>query len=159
MNIKEAIQNAIDIPNTYSKVCKVTAVDASVRTCDVTPIDGDAPLTDVRLQAALSGNTGWLLLPTVGSDVVVTFITDDLAFVSMTSQVSEIIAHVNNTQLKIDASGFVIENGGQSLKAILNDLIAAIQRITVTTPVGPSGTPINAVEFDLINQRLNQLFQ
>jgi len=46
---------------------------------------------------------------------------------------------------------------GNALNTILNDLIAAIKAITVSTGTGPSSTPINAGDFDAIAGKLNSI--
>lgn len=57
----------------------------------------------------------------------------------------------NNTTGKFDFS-----NGGDSLKAILSDLIDAIDAITVTAPSGggPTSTPLNSATFTGIATRV-----
>lgn len=46
---------------------------------------------------------------------------------------------------------------GDTLKGLLEDLISAIKTITVATPHGPSGTPINSAQFSAINSRLKTM--
>ena len=46
---------------------------------------------------------------------------------------------------------------GNTLKGLLEDLISAITSITVPTPHGPSGTPINSAQFSAINSRLKTM--
>lgn len=56
-------------------------------------------------------------------------------------------------------AGHTIKKGGESLKAILSDLVDAILAETHPTSTGPSGTPINASQYNAIKTRLNQLFE
>ena len=46
---------------------------------------------------------------------------------------------------------------GEKLIDVLKDLIGAITAITVTTPVGPSGTPINSAQFTSIKSDLDKI--
>jgi len=46
---------------------------------------------------------------------------------------------------------------GDTLKGILEDILAAIGRLTVNTYFGPSTTPINAAEFEAIKKQLNTI--
>lgn len=46
---------------------------------------------------------------------------------------------------------------GDSLKSILSDILDAINKITVPTALGPSGTPVNSAEFSAIKQRLDEI--
>ena len=51
----------------------MTAVDEAARTCDVEPLNEDAPLFDIRLQSEQAANEGVVMIPAVGSWVIVTF--------------------------------------------------------------------------------------
>jgi hypothetical protein len=74
--------------NAYSKVCTVDSVDLTKRTCYCIPINEDADITEVRLMANI--DNGFLLVPEVDSIVVVSFLSDSSAYVSLVSKVSEI---------------------------------------------------------------------
>lgn len=66
---------------------------------------------------------------------------------------------LGNTELNMTEDGFTIKRSTESLKKILEDLFDAILQLTVTTPMGPSGTPINAVTFTQIKQRIPNLLE
>jgi hypothetical protein len=124
----------------YSVPCTVTSVDKTANTCDVTPLNDSADLVDVRLQT--QPGKGFIAYPVVGSVVMVSFINKDEGFVSLLS----------------DVDTFDMQTQNESLKALLTDILAAIKVLTVTTPSGPSGTPINAVQFTAIENRLKNFF-
>ena len=46
---------------------------------------------------------------------------------------------------------------GDTLQGLLEDLIGAINALTVPTPVGPSGPPINAAQFSSIQSKLSTM--
>lgn len=54
---------------------------------------------------------------------------------------------------------FKIDVGGKSLKSKLEELIDEIGKITVTTPVGPSGIPINLPQLITIKGKLTELLK
>lgn len=54
---------------------------------------------------------------------------------------------------------FKIDVGGKSLKTKLEELIDEIGKITVTTPVGPSGPPINLAKLMTIKANLTELLK
>lgn len=54
---------------------------------------------------------------------------------------------------------FKIDVAGKSLKSKLEELIDEIGKITVTTPVGPSGAPINLPQLTLIKTNLTELLK
>lgn len=57
-----------------------------------------------------------------------------------------------NTTVKASTGGVTITRGGSGLKKTLESLIDAILALTVPTAVGPSGTPINAAQFQQVKQ-------
>ena len=124
-------------------VCTVVEVDKTARTCTVLPLNGDPEIFDVMLQAGQDGSTGITMIPKVDSSVIVSFITDETAFISLTSRVES----------------FSIKSETEDLKSILSDILSAIEQLTVNTAVGPSTPPLNLSVFTSIKQRLNSLFE
>ena len=66
---------------------------------------------------------------------------------------------VNTTKLTMEQDGFTIERGSESLKKLLSDTLDKILALTVTTPNGPSGTPINFADFTAIKNRIPNLLK
>ena len=123
----------------YSIVGTVKSIDGDF--ADITPLSGEADLLDVRIVADSSAT--YKATPLVGSVVVCTFLDNDNAFISQISEVDK----------------YRIANTSESLKDLIEDLISAVQRITVTTPSGPSTLPlINDAEFTAIKNRVSILF-
>jgi len=134
--------------NSYSIVCTVKSVDLTKNTCYCSPINGDADLVGVRLIA--DNQTGFLLIPEVDSIVVVSFLSDSSAFVSMVSKVSEIqlngssfgglvkitelttklnaLVNAINIQLPLIASG-ISAGGGSYSPTLLNTFYKRITKI------------------------------
>jgi hypothetical protein len=148
MTIKDAIYLYFDSflkkERIYSKTGVVSNVNSTTKLCDVLPNDGSPMVYNVRLQAIKdAGDNGILVLPKNGTECIITFINKNIAFLSQCKEVDKIIIAGNN----------------ESLKEVLNDLITSIKALTVTTPAGPSGTPINFASFDSINVKINNLFE
>lgn len=61
-----------------------------------------------------------------------------------------------NTHIVLTDKGISIEKGEFGLKKTLDRLLSAIQQLTVTTNVGPSGTPINSLVFQQIQRELDK---
>lgn len=149
-NISELVKKLSDDPTIeiYSIACTVDSVDSAERTCDVTPNNGDAQIFGVRLQSVVDEDSiepkGFIIFPVVGSEILVTFINSQTGYVGSYSEVDL----------------YIIESKNESLKAILSDLIDAINNIQVTTPQGPSTPPLlNKAEFDAIKLRLDKLLK
>jgi hypothetical protein len=118
----------------YSKVCTVESVDLTKRTCYCIPINEDADITEVRLMANI--DNGFLLIPEVDSIVVVSFLSDSSAYVSLVSKVSEV--HLNGTNYDGLVKVQELTDKLNNLENKLNDLITACSSQVVT--LAPSGT-------------------
>lgn len=102
MNIKQSIQQlANKYEEIYSKIAKV--INIKDTTIDVELYENKSMVYDVRLIAGKGGN---LTRPQFGSDVIVTFLDRNNAFVSL-------IANSDYTQ--IQTSGTVLEKEGSSM--------------------------------------------
>ena len=65
----------------------------------------------------------------------------------------------DQTTVKITTGGLTLRKGGSGLKKTLGDLLTAIQKLTVTTGVGPSGPPINIADFQRVQQDLSNYLE
>lgn len=133
----------------------VTSVDADQRICNV-EIE-EVEYEDVRLYSVANAELkGFVILPKVGSQVLVSRIgNSNEMFVSMFSVVDILELNIEGATLKIDAKGFALVREQNSLKKTLEAMIDAITKMTVTTQMGQSGTPINVADFVKIKQELN----
>lgn len=124
----------------------VLRVDKARALCDVQPADAGAPeLLDVQLRAVDDGSAaGFVLWPVVNSPVLVGLVDNDPnnCFVVMVSQVET----------------FTLSTATDSAGQWLGDLCTALGQLTVTTPGGPSGPPINLAAFQTLAQRAANLF-
>lgn len=136
-NLRDIIRELIkDNEEIYSCVCVVEEVDKDKRTCDVAPIDGSAKIFDVRLQSKVSSEIGLVMFPLTGSEVTVTFISKELAFVSCTNEIDEIKLDIGDFSLFIDS-----ENFNKSVKNIVLNTTDYEQNST--------NTEINAQNFEV----------
>lgn len=85
--LREAVNEGDEI---YCMVATVDAVDLESRTADVSPINGDAQILGVRLEAG-SSDDPFLIIPKVGSVCVVNFLSKETASASMFSEVETIL--------------------------------------------------------------------
>jgi hypothetical protein len=140
----------------------VKAVNSTALTCDVEGPDS-LEVFDVRLRAALDGDDrGIIMLPKVGSSVLVAPLGNTDHYVAMWSEVDSVAVAVgmdtdwsvdtdgvflskSGTKVEVAAGGVKIERGGISLKSALDELIEAVKTITVTcaAPGAPSTVPLN----------------
>jgi hypothetical protein len=129
MTIKEIIQQIIDDGNEeHGIVCKVTAVNGMI--CECEPINGNAPILDVRLVANDSENK-FLMVPKLESLVVVEFFNSTAGYVSLVSEIAELYCKIGEAWMKLDADGVTIKKGDDSLKDILKNIVDATKQIFV----------------------------
>lgn len=61
--------------------------------------------------------------------------------------------------IKATTGGLTLAKGSSGLKKTLDDLLAAIQKLTVTTSLGPSGPPINMADFIKVQKDLSNYLE
>ena len=61
--------------------------------------------------------------------------------------------------IKATTGGLTLIKGSSGLKKTLDDLLAAIQKLTVTTSLGPSGPPINMADFIKVQKDLSNYLE
>ena len=86
----------------YCKVCTVDAVDEDARTIDCTPIDEGAPLLGVNLQADQEQEVGVVQFPAEGSDVVVAFLSANVAVVVLATEITKTILTIGDTETIVE---------------------------------------------------------
>lgn len=122
----------------YCIVATVDSVNLTDKTCEVTVINGDADLQDVRLLAS-DTTGGAFIIPTVGSIVICSFLNDAVAYVSMFSQIDGI--HLNGTSYRGLVRIIELVQKLNALETFANQVKtakAAIDAAAVSSP----GTPV-----------------
>lgn len=132
----------------------VTAVDKAARTVDVEPLNEDAPLLGVNLQANQGSTVGVVQIPREGSFVMVGFVQDGAAgMVLLCDDIEEAQVVVKDTEtasIFINEDGIVMNGGGlrglvkveamtERLNLIEDDINKLKQALTIWTPVPQEG--------------------
>jgi hypothetical protein len=162
---------------TAMQVAKVQTVDTGDLTADVEDSSG-LVLYNVRLRPSIDGSDeGVLLVPAVGSYVIIGQVGDGEWAILNSSSVTEISLTIGGadltvtqtgfsfqkgtTRLELDNTGVLIEKAGQSLKTVLDLIVDQIKLITVTcaAPGAPSTPPINIAAFNAIKTQIGQLLK
>lgn len=124
--LKTAIQKLADKGDqTYSLICRVDSVSGIY--ADVSPVNGDAQILDVRIFPS-DASSGFLLRPKSGSLVMVSFINKNQAFISMVSEIESFSI----------STGQDLSKTMDDLINVVGGMIDAMNRLVVNTPVGPS---------------------
>ena len=116
---EEIIANQIDRENFYSIEGKAVNVDETARTCDLEPIEDEAPRAGIRLQSVIDGTTGFVLIPKEGSFIAVTFFDKRTGFVSLTSEIEKILIDTDLVQFNGGSNGGLIN---------INDLVTQMNK-------------------------------
>lgn len=139
-----------------------TATVTAVNTDDTVAVkfSNERSVDDARLRAVVANGNKVVLIPQLNSVVIVGMLENsDEYVVLMVSEVSEIKYKIDTVEFDIDSAGFLVKKGSETLKKILDDLLDAINLLTVPTNVGPSGVPINATSFTAIKTRVAQILK
>jgi hypothetical protein len=119
------------------------------------------------LQAKQEGSTGIYTKPTINSDVLVTFLSKNTAYIALCSEIQEIEIKVGSQTLKIngslglDISGFLkVASQTSDLKSAVSELIDAIGSLVLITPAGAgSVNPSSVAQLQLIKAKFNTFLQ
>lgn len=136
--IKESLERILGTQIPVSVISgTVTAVRPEEDTCDVQPESDDAEVFDVAL---LNG-----IYPAVGAQVLIGLVENRLTDTFLIS--ADKVIH------------FRLATEQENMLTYMQDLLTAIMQLTVPTPAGPSGVPINLPQFQQLAQRLPNLFR
>lgn len=112
IDIQKAISTlALNGEEMYLRVCTVDEVDEDARTVDCTPIDEGAPLVGVNLQADQNGTVGLVRFPEKGTDVVVGFMSPNVAVVLLAAQYTKAVFTIGKTEIVVQDKSISIVNG------------------------------------------------
>ena len=149
-SIKDIFANFIDNrllkEKYYSVVGVVDSVNESGKVCDVTLLT-DEKVEGVRYETDLTVNasgdvihkdpSGFVLVPAVGSQVIITFLNRSDAFVSMLSQVDKVFIKSNICTFNEGNNGGLINIEG--LVSELNGLVNELSQELVKIQAGIAG--------------------
>lgn len=127
--VRFALKRALESINPkFNKACIVRSVSASPTTglmiCDCESIEDKTVLEDVRLVADFkntANTTGFVLIPKVGSIVLVSFLADSEYYVSMVSDVDSIFLNGNTYDGVVKITDLVTKLN--NLENLVNGLI------------------------------------
>ena len=127
-----------------TRVCVVTAVDKEARTADCEPLDESAPILGVNLQANQCVEHGVVVVPKVGSHVIVAMMHGGMGgCVIATEEVESVDIKIGESSVLINGDGVVL-NGGSlrgmvkiaELEENLNQLKNYVETLKSATSAG-----------------------
>lgn len=138
----------------------VVSVDKANGTCTVN--DGELEYTDVLLSAQMAENgKRFYLFPKVNSWVMISPIQEDLnrLYVEFYSEIESLDLQISMTRMQIDEDGFLLKKENETLKALMVDLLAAIEAMRFTTRSGPTIKLLNKQQFTDIKNRFKEFLK
>ena len=167
----EAFRGNLKQDNLPSIIQGVVA-EVGENSCKVKLISNDLKLEDV-LYTATQGNTnGFFSIPKEGTNVLIAPIGGDensLYLLAM-DEITQVRLVLEDETITIDKEGFktelskgklIFKNENSDLKTLITDLVDMVTQLTLSTAVGPSGTPLPPTisKADEIKQSINGLFK
>jgi len=138
----------------------VVSVDKANGTCTVN--DGELEYTDVLLSAQMVENgKRFYLFPKVNSWVMISPIQEDLnrLYVEFYSEIEAFDLQISMTRMQIDEDGFLLKKENETLKALMVDLLTAIEAMRFTTRSGPTIKLLNKRQFTDIKNRFKEFLK
>lgn len=141
-------------------VAKVVSVEKTKGICTV--YDDEIEYDDVALSATIEENgKRFFLFPKVGSFVLVSPVEEDLhrLYVEYFSEIESFDLQIEDARMQIDNDGFLFKKENETLKALMVDLLEAIEVMRFTTRSGPTIKLLNKIQFTDIKNRFKEFLK
>lgn len=110
-------------------LCTVESVNEDERTCNVVTVNDAAQSTLEGVQLMAGVNDGWLLIPTVGSQVMVIYSGVVMPFVAMYSEIDKITGITGDYGIQIDSNGIAFNGDSFGGLVKIEALVDKINRL------------------------------
>lgn len=155
IELNEMLKRAVGEPN---RLLHGIVEDVDTEECTCTINSGGQIFRRATLRSVASDDIGVVFFPRVNSVVfAIKLPNSSRLHVIAISECESFHIKIDDTEISGNGDGIILKRAGESLKKILSDTFDAIVAMTVTTGVGPSGTPINFADFQSLKNRLNDL--
>ena len=143
--IEQLIKQIAKSEPMHSVVCKVLSVAESARTCELEPLNGDANLLGIRLQAEIGKDLGLVCIPAVDSFVICTMTGPNDGYVAAFSKVDKWLIKVEDQTIEFTKQGLSWANDQTSLLEqveafikVLSDILETLKSFQLATNMGPT---------------------
>ena len=126
--IKEIQKRSVKGLELYSVIGIAENVRSAENLFDVVPLQG-AKILDVRINPVENSENGLKIIPKDGSTVIVTFLNQNEAFLSLADEVEEINIKVGNSTFNIKDSEILFNNGDNDGLIKINDLVTKLNNL------------------------------
>ena len=134
LEIQQIKEQFGDFANKYGPAAIIPAQVTAINEDDTIAVvfsDG-VELDDVRLKSVVKSGNKVLLIPTIGSTVMVGKIQNsDEYIVIAVDEISEVVYNIGSAKYSVTSEGFLLQKGNDTLKEILTLIIEAVQPVVV----------------------------
>lgn len=140
---EQAVKKMVPIAVDAAKVIKVDG-----DTCEVESLTGKEDFFKCSLNAVReNGENKVLLTPKIGSTVIIGILEGrhkQDAVVLQVCDLKKVYLNMGGTVIELDSADgkMLVKNGEVSLLSLMTDLADLLKQLKVSTPNGPSGTPL-----------------
>lgn len=137
-------------PTNDSLVCTVKSIDTTNYTCYCEPIGDYADIQQVKVKLA-ADKFGFFMVPKIDSKVVVSFTSDNSGFISMVTEIDDLVVYIdNNNKLEVDDTGFKFNGGTLDGMVKINDLVTKLNNVetrdnAIVTALTALATAMNTI--------------
>ena len=136
---------------------KVKSYNATNETVVITDLGSELDTYDVSLRSIVNDDTeGVVVVPKLGSMVIVGRLSDGLSVVVQFSKVERIKGKIGQLSFLIDTNGVHLQRGTDNLKGVLDDMLDELSKSFIAIN-GLLGVPVNTPQYLALKTRLNQL--
>lgn len=136
--IRSAIQKLTE-PETATILAKVVSVDESELTIVLADALTGVEVHDVRLRPVIDGKQFITIIPKVGTWCLAVRIEDESEWMIVSvGEADKFFIKIGSTEFKMDATGFEISKGADTLKQVFTLLIEAVMQIVVMQGNNPN---------------------
>lgn len=140
-------------------ICVVKSVNESEQSCVVyNENDVEDVIYNVRLGASFS-ESNFVLLPKVGSYVLITLLDRANAYISKLSIVDKCVLKCDGVAIDAQKGKIEAKNEATDLKSIFDGLIAFLENATYTNGSGPTGVANNITSLVSVKTKITQLLK
>lgn len=114
---------------TDSLVCKVKEINSTDYTCYCEPIGDYADVQQVKIKLA-ADKLGFFVIPKLESFVVVSFLSDSSGYISMVTEIDNLVIYIDSgNKLDVSSSGFIFNDGSLDGMVKINSLITKLNNL------------------------------
>jgi hypothetical protein len=110
-------------------ICKVKEVNQTDYTCYCEPIGDYADVQQVKIKLA-ADKFGFFVIPKLESLVIVSFLNDGSAFISMVTEIDNLVIYIDRfNKLDVSTNGFIFNDGNLDGLVKINSLITKLNNL------------------------------